>query len=56
MRLILYTGKGGVGKTSLAAASAVLSADRGHRTLLVSSDLANNLSDIFQRKPGPGTV
>lgn len=56
MRLILYTGKGGVGKTSLAASTAVLSADRGHRTLLVSSDLANNLSDIFQRQAGSGIV
>ena len=54
MRLILYTGKGGVGKTSLAAASAVAIAAKGKKTLLVSSDMANNLADIFQRQPQYG--
>lgn len=52
MRLILYTGKGGVGKSSIAAASAVRSAELGSRTLLVSSDLAHNLSDIFDTPIG----
>ena len=47
MRIIVYTGKGGVGKSSIACATAVLNADRGRRTLLVSSDLAHNLSDIL---------
>jgi len=47
MRLILYTGKGGVGKSSISAATAVRTAELGRRTLLVSSDLAHNLSDIF---------
>jgi arsenite-transporting ATPase len=47
MRLILYTGKGGVGKSSVAAATAVHAAASGRRTLLVSSDTAHNLSDIF---------
>lgn len=47
MRMILYTGKGGVGKSSIAAATAVRTAELGRRTLLVSSDLAHNLSDIF---------
>ena len=55
-RVILYTGKGGVGKTSIAAASASLSASRGWRTLLVSSDTAHNLSDVFDRSMGKGTV
>jgi len=58
MRLILYTGKGGVGKSSIAAATAVRTAELGRRTLLVSSDLAHNLSDIFDRRVGgePVTV
>lgn len=47
MRLILYTGKGGVGKSSLAAATATLTAQGGRKTLLVSSDLAHNVGDIF---------
>jgi arsenite-transporting ATPase len=47
MRLILYTGKGGVGKSSIAAATAVSAAEQGRRTLLVSSDVAHNISDIF---------
>jgi arsenite-transporting ATPase len=54
MRLILYTGKGGVGKSSLAAATAVRAAELGRRTLLVSSDLAHNLSDIFEMRVGGG--
>ncbi len=52
MRLILYTGKGGVGKSSIAAATAVRTAELGCRTLLVSSDLAHNLSDIFDTRVG----
>jgi arsenite-transporting ATPase len=47
MRVVLYTGKGGVGKSTVAAASAVRMAELGRRTLLVSSDLAHNLADIF---------
>lgn len=45
MRIILYTGKGGVGKTSLAAATAVRCADLGHRTIVLSTDVAHSLSD-----------
>jgi len=52
MRLILYTGKGGVGKSSIAAATAVRVAELGCNTLLVSSDLAHNLSDIFDTPVG----
>ena len=52
MRLILYTGKGGVGKSSIAAATAVKTSQLGKRTLLVSSDYAHNISDIFQVKVG----
>lgn len=47
MRIIMYTGKGGVGKTSTAAATAVRLAAEGHRTLVVSTDAAHSLSDSF---------
>lgn len=50
MRIILYTGKGGVGKTSIAAATAVKSAKQGLRTLVVSTDPAHSLGDSFDRK------
>src|SRR6185503_14202836 len=43
MRLILYLGKGGVGKTTTAAATAVRAAELGHRTLVVSTDVAHSL-------------
>ncbi|MEN8615175.1 TRC40/GET3/ArsA family transport-energizing ATPase [Dehalogenimonas sp. THU2] len=45
MRVILFTGKGGVGKTSLAAATAIRSADMGKRTIVLSTDIAHSLSD-----------
>lgn len=45
MRIILYLGKGGVGKTTVAAASAVRSAQLGYRTLVVSTDIAHSLAD-----------
>ena len=51
-RIYIITGKGGVGKTSVAAAHAVRSAREGHNTLLVSADMAHNLGDIFQTKAG----
>ncbi|MFC1588518.1 ArsA family ATPase [Planctomycetota bacterium] len=56
MRVILYTGKGGVGKSTIAAATAVQTAAQGRKTLLVSSDLAHNLSDIFDVKAGAGCL
>ena len=46
-RFLLFTGKGGVGKTSLACASAVTLADRGLRVLLVSTDPASNLDEVL---------
>ncbi len=46
-RHLFFTGKGGVGKTSLAAATAVFLADRGKRVLLVSTDPASNLDDVL---------
>ncbi|HSB63742.1 MAG TPA: arsenical pump-driving ATPase [Thermoanaerobaculia bacterium] len=47
-RFLLFTGKGGVGKTSLACASAVTLADRGFRVLLVSTDPASNLGEVLR--------
>ncbi len=52
-RILLNTGKGGVGKTSIAAATALLSAERGHRTLVVSTDIAHSLGDAFDVPLGP---
>lgn len=46
-RFLLFTGKGGVGKTSLACAVAVTLADRGSRVLLVSTDPASNLDEVL---------
>jgi arsenite/tail-anchored protein-transporting ATPase len=47
VRVILYTGKGGVGKTSVAAATALLAARQGKRTLLLSTDPAHSVADSF---------
>lgn len=47
MRVILYTGKGGVGKTSVAAATALHAAERGYKTIVLSTDAAHSLSDSF---------
>ena len=46
-RLIVYTGKGGVGKTSVAAATALRSAELGKTTLIVSTDIAHSVGDAF---------
>ena len=51
-RLILYVGKGGVGKTTLAAATAIRTATLGHRTLVVSTDLAHSLGDVLNLELG----
>ena len=48
MRIILYLGKGGVGKTTVSAATAVRSAMMGKRTLVVSTDLAHSLADCLR--------
>ncbi len=56
MRILLYSGKGGVGKTSLSAATAVLSARLGKRTLVISTDSAHSLSDALDVEAGPAPV
>lgn len=55
-RIYIFTGKGGVGKTSVAAAHAVKSAQEGHKTLLVSTDMAHNLGDVFEKSLGKEPV
>ncbi len=47
MRIALHTGKGGVGKTTMSAATAIAAADAGHRTLLLSTDPAHSVSDVL---------
>jgi len=48
MRVILFTGKGGVGKTTVAAATALRAAREGKRTLVMSTDPAHSLGDSFE--------
>jgi arsenite/tail-anchored protein-transporting ATPase len=47
VRLIIYTGKGGTGKTVTSCATAIKMAERGHRTVVISADPAHTLSDAF---------
>ncbi|TDC03164.1 ArsA family ATPase [Nonomuraea longispora] len=51
-RVLLFTGKGGVGKTTAAAATATLAAARGLKTLIVSTDTAHSLADALGAEPG----
>ncbi len=53
MRYLFFSGKGGVGKTSLSSATAVRLADQGARVLLVTTDPASNLADVFEQEIGP---
>jgi arsenite/tail-anchored protein-transporting ATPase len=55
-RTILYTGKGGVGKTSVAASTALAIARRGYRTVVLSTDPAHSLSDSLETPLGPAPV
>jgi arsenite/tail-anchored protein-transporting ATPase len=52
VRILLFTGKGGVGKSTVAAGTAALSAAAGHRTLVLSTDAAHSLADAFGCVPG----
>ena len=56
MRVVLFTGKGGVGKTTVAAATAVRAARGGHRTLVMSTDPAHSLADSFEVEIGSSPV
>jgi arsenite/tail-anchored protein-transporting ATPase len=56
LRIILYTGKGGVGKTSIAAATGLKLAEQGLRTLVLSTDAAHSLSDSFGQRLGSDPV
>jgi arsenite-transporting ATPase len=53
MRIIICTGKGGVGKTSVAAATALRCAELGHRTCVLSTDAAHSLADSLDLPLGP---
>ena len=46
-KYVFYTGKGGVGKTSIACSTAVTLADQGNKVILISTDPASNLQDVF---------
>lgn len=52
MRIVLVTGKGGVGKTTVAAATALRASAAGHRTLVLSTDPAHSLADAFDASLG----
>ncbi|MFO7784994.1 MAG: ArsA family ATPase, partial [Desulfatiglandales bacterium] len=52
MRIIFFAGKGGVGKTSVAAATGIKAAQAGRRTLVMSLDVAHSLADIFDLERG----
>ncbi|MDP3938648.1 MAG: ArsA family ATPase [Deltaproteobacteria bacterium] len=56
MRIILYTGKGGVGKTTISAMTAVRAAELGHRTVVISTDSAHSLADALDRPLGHDLV
>ncbi len=53
---LFFSGKGGVGKTTMAATTAVHNADSGKKTLIISTDPASNLGDIFEKPIGHGIV
>lgn len=56
MRILMYTGKGGVGKTGIAAATAVRCAALGYRTTIMSTDQAHSLGDVFECRIGSAPV
>jgi arsenite/tail-anchored protein-transporting ATPase len=56
MRILVYTGKGGVGKTTVAAATALRAASMGYRTIVMSTDAAHSLGDSFDIRLGPEPV
>ena len=56
MRIIIYLGKGGTGKTTVAAATALRSAELGYSTLVASTDIAHSLADSLDRPLGSKPV
>ena len=56
MRVIVHTGKGGVGKTSISAATALRCAEMGLKTIVISTDTAHSLGDSFDVQIGPEPV
>ncbi len=56
MRIIVHTGKGGVGKTSVSAATALRCAEAGLKTIVISTDTAHSLADSLGKKIGPEPV
>jgi arsenite-transporting ATPase len=56
MRIIVHTGKGGVGKTSISAATALRCAEMGLKTIVISTDTAHSLGDSFDVEIGPEPV
>lgn len=56
MRIIVHTGKGGVGKTSISAATALRCAQMGLKTIVISTDTAHSLADSLETKIGPEPV
>jgi len=53
MRILLYTGKGGVGKTTTAAATALRASHMGYKTIVLSTDAAHSLADSLDIRLGP---
>lgn len=53
MRVIVHTGKGGVGKTSISAATALRCAEMGLKTIVISTDTAHSLGDALDKEIGP---
>jgi arsenite-transporting ATPase len=51
-KYLFFSGKGGVGKTTMAAASAIYYAQSGAKTLIVTTDPASNLADVFEQEIG----
>lgn len=56
MRVIVHTGKGGVGKTSISAATALRCAEMGLKTIVISTDTAHSLGDSLEVKIGPEPI
>lgn len=56
MRVIVHTGKGGVGKTSISAATAMRCAQLGLKTIVISTDTAHSLADSLEAKIGPEPI